>query len=231
MSEELRQYPPTPRRLEKLRQMGLAVSYAAVAAVLGLAAFTLAVYLAGDKLGRWAMAMLAHDLRAEAVRPAGLAGLLVSRLGAAALVIVAIAIVVAAGALIPRLAQGGVGQRSSKLLYLPMSDTRRGRRRRAGDGAIALGIAGLCCAGLIYVTWLGRLGEAQRWPGLEQLPAMGLIWLRWLAVLGGLATLHARGSWLRHLRQAQMTHREMLEERRETEGSWLKRRRRDTRDG
>jgi flagellar biosynthesis protein FlhB len=232
MSDDLRQYPATPRRLEKLRQQGIVPSQAAVAGVLGLAAATLVLAVAGGWIGQGLRGMLARDLQSGMARPEALAGLLMTRLGMAVAIIAGAGVVTAGAGVLARLLQGTLGQRSGRALYLPMSDTSRARGGRTSEGSLLLGLIGLGCAGVVYAAWLGRLPEAVAgsWrPGDWPPYALGWVWLRWLAVLGGLAILHAAGSWWRHLQQARMTHREMVQERREAEGSWLKRRGRDKR--
>lgn len=223
MSDDLKRYPPTPRRLQKLREAGLSPASSAVTAVAMLLVVTLAGLALGPMLVHGLTRLLADDLQ-RAVRPAALAAtdlrlLLAGRFAVAGLIVVAAGAIVAAALLLAQALQGQVRQHSSKQMYLPMM-TRVGRSRGRARPAFPVlpALVGVCAAVAMIAAWVRRLAEAESWPGPEQLPQVGPVWWRWLAALGAVAVLHAAGTWLRHMSQAQMTRRELLEELRETEG-------------
>jgi len=220
MSDDIKRYPPTPRRLERLRQAGVSPASPAVTAVAVLASGTVLGALIGGKLVAWLQAVMAQDLQRIGADVTQLPGLLAGRLAQGGVVVIAISALGAGVAIAAQAAQGTFPQRSSKQMVLPMSTEGGIGRRRTPTVMLWPFLVGLGAAGVMLATWLREWAA----PGAS-LASAGVLWLKWLAVLGGVAGLHAVAVRLRTLRRAEMSHREMLEERRETEGSWLKRRR------
>lgn len=221
MSDEIKRYPPTPRRLERLRRLGVSPASSAVTALAVLLGGTGLLLLSGSWLRRWLQATLAQDLQHGALEPVRLAGLLARQLGGAGLVVIAVSVVAMGLAAVAQMAQGTILQHSSKQMYLPMS-TDGGPRRRGASGVMPLPLLiGLGAAVWLIGGWLRGLATGVGW-GDQPVAVLGA---RWLAVLGAVALLHAVTVRMRTLNRAQMSHREMVEEKRETDGSWLKRRR------
>ncbi|MBU0609827.1 MAG: EscU/YscU/HrcU family type III secretion system export apparatus switch protein [Armatimonadetes bacterium] len=128
-------------------------------------------------------------------------------------------------AVVAQIAQGRFPQRSSKQMYLPMGTDGGARRRRSAALTLGPGLVGLGAGAALLYGWLHGLAGQTAWPEGTALGAALGVWWRWLVVLVAVAVIHAAGVRLRMLSQAQMSEREMREERRQTEGSWLKRRR------
>ncbi len=225
MSDEIKRYPATPRRLERLRQAGLSPASAAVTAAVAIVAATGGLVLLGGRLCGWLAGLLAQDLQRPMVEATALPGLLATRLLQGGLAVVLVALGATAMAVMAHIAQGGGVQRSSKQMYLPMTQDAGASRPRFSVGSFWLGLLALCALAVLLRSWLQGLSAQTAWPDPRGLSGALALWWRWVAVLVAVAILHGVATRLSYLSPAQMSHREMLEDRRETEGSWLKRRR------
>jgi flagellar biosynthesis protein FlhB len=222
-SDDLRRYPPTARRLERLRQAGVAPHSPAITGLAVLLAGTLAL-AAGGRAGLQGLAaMLARDLQVTNAASASaeqLRALLTGHLEAAGLALAVIALGAAGVACLAHLAQTGFLLRSPFTTPFSGLPGRSPVGRQAGPNRSLLPLASVLAGLVAAVALLGAfLASGSAW----------VTWWRWLAVLGGLAMLHLLAAGARYSQQARLTHREMQDEARETEGSWLTRHRRDTR--
>ena len=235
-SDDLRRYPPTARRLERLRQAGLVPSSAALTGAVVLVAATLAVAALGRPTLAFLATMLARDLQQSSVgqaTPEQLTTRLASHLSAAATILVAVGVGAMLVAALTHLAQTGFLFRwpgSAPGGSLPWSGG-VGGKRRAGSAALPLGLAlvgllgGVVTLYSVFSEWAG----AGSWAELGDEGVVWRAWLRWLAALLGLALLHLL--WVRasFTQRVQLTQRELSDEIRETEGPWLTRRLREMR--
>jgi hypothetical protein len=89
---------------------------------------------------------------------------------------------------------------------------------------VLLGLLALGGSVVVVVAMLHGMGQATHWQGLTDPRLLASPWLRQLCLLAGLATLHLLWTRARHQRQAMMTDRELRDEQRETQGSWLRQR-------
>ncbi len=225
MSDEIKRYPATPRRLERLRQAGLSPASAAVTAAVVIVSATGGLVLLSGRLCGWLAGLLAEGLQRPTMEAAALPGLLATRLLQGGLAVVLVALVTMGVALLAQIAQGGVVQRSSKQMYLPMTQDAGASRPRFTVVSFCLGLMALCALAVLLRSWLQELSAQTAWPDPCGSSGALALWWRWLAVLVAAAILHGVATRLSYLSRGQMSHREMLEDRRETEGSWLKRRR------
>ena len=215
MSDELKQHPATPRRLEKLRQAGVAPSSSALSGAVALATVTAVAAVTWRPLCLALQTMVAQDLQRSAAAEQ-LPRLLGQHLLTAGLVI---GVLAAALAVVAALVQGVASGAP------PRSPWRGGEQRRQGLRAdvpgVALGLLALVGTASIYLPRLREYSEAQQWSDLVAGQGWALLWLRELALLGGLALLHLLWTRAEYLQRARLTHRELRDEARETEGSWL----------
>lgn len=223
MSGDLKQYAPTARRLQKLRQTGVAPTSSAVGGVCALAGMTILALAAGKPLQRALAQLLAEGLTGPA-KQLPLPFLLARHLLLGGALVVALAVAVAAAGWAARALQAGGA------LKPPWA----GRQRFGKQDWPAAALAGVGLAGLIslFAGFMGQYRAAGQWAQLTDPRAVLTLWLRVLCLFGGLATLHLLWTRAAFLRQAMLTHRELRDERKETEGSWLKgqlRHRRDAR--
>lgn len=215
MSGDLKQYAATPRRLEKLRQAGQTPSSGAVAGLCALAVATLAIAGAGQPLRRALAGLLAEGLRAGVDQQA-LAALLARHLFIGGAIVMLFAVALAVTAIAARALQTGGA------LKAPW---KRPQRADSQDWpSAALAVAGLLGVGILYRGFLEHYGVAGQWSQLVDPPLLLAVWLRVLCLLAGLSALHMLWTRAAHLRRAMLTHRELQDERKEAEGSWLKER-------
>lgn len=220
MNGELKRYPPTRRRLERLRELGAGPADGAVTAACVIAVATVLAVFCGPPLLRWLCAIVSHDLQQVTADAGMLPGLLSRRLCQGGLVVIAISATAWGIGMLAQGLQGNFRSRSSNILSLPMSQN--GRFGGLQPVQVLPALVGLGMAGLVVGEWLVRLAAAESWADAMALPRLGWLCVRWLIALAGVAALHAVVTRLRYMRQAAMTQREMVEEQRETEGSWLK---------
>ena len=216
MTDEARKHSPTARRLEKLRQVGAAPRSAALVGLAVLAVATALGLLWVPTLCRLLSGSLAASLREPTVE-ASLMPLLGQRLllGGGLVILIATALALTAAAV--HSWQSGVVLRAPRL--------KAGSRRPHLDPIEALlALLGLAGSIVIVASTLRSIGEATTWAELSSPAAVTTGWLRQLCLLGGLAILHLLWMRARHQRQAMMTDRELRDEQRETQGSWLRER-------
>jgi flagellar biosynthesis protein FlhB len=214
VTDEARRHSPTARRLERLRQAGAAPHSAALVGVAVLAAATALGLLWAPTLCRLLSEPLAASLRDPAAE-ASLLQLLGWRLllGGGLVVLIAAALGLTAAA--AHSWQSGVVLRAprlrAKLSLLSLDPI---------EALLALlGVGGSI---VIIASTLRAVGEATTWAELSSPAAVTTGWLRQLCLLGALAILHLLWARARHQRQAMMTDRELRDEQRETQGSWLR---------
>lgn len=220
MNGELKRYPPTWRRLERLREQGAGPADSAVTAAAVILAMTVLAAVCGPALLRWLCAIVSHDLRQVTADADMLPGMLRMRLCQSGLVIIAISATAWGAGMLAQGLQGNFRSRSSNILSLPMSQ--KGRSGGLQPAQVLPALVGLGVAAAVVGEWLMDLAAAASSADTVALPRLGWFWVRWLIALAGVAALHAVATRLRYMREAAMTRREIVEEQRETEGSWLK---------
>jgi flagellar biosynthesis protein FlhB len=218
MPDELRRYAPTARRLEKLRQAGAGAHSPALTAATVLVATVVIGAGVARPLGRELARSMAVDLGAPLWEARQLPALLGRHLVfGGALVVAVAALALLAASLAHALQAGGLTwsrQGAGKPFKSPLSPP---------DGpGVVLALAALAAGVLAYGAVLGYLKQAALGSPAASAEIVGAAGLRWLCLLGGLGLLHLL--WVRSdfLRRAMLTHRDLQEEHKEAEGSWLK---------
>ncbi|MEN6402920.1 MAG: EscU/YscU/HrcU family type III secretion system export apparatus switch protein [Armatimonadia bacterium] len=225
--DELKRYPPTPRRLARLRQAGVIPDTTALTGAAVLVGATLGLIFLGPQLLHLARLVLARDLQHEALvahEPARLRSLLAWHLGLGALVITALGGAAAIVAALARGLQTG-GAASGEGVGLMRKGLRRAKRGGAQWPGLMLGTVAVAGGGVVLAGLLGAWGRAESWQELWAWPALAQAWGRWLAVLVGMALLHLLWTRAAYMQQARLSHRELLDEQQETEGPGLTKRR------
>ena len=215
MGDELRQHPATPRRLEKLRQAGVAPSSSAVGGAAALATATAVAAVTWRPVSAGLQTMITQDLQRPATAEE-LPRLFGQHLLAAGLAVGALAVALAVVAALVQCLASGASVHSPWRSAQP-----RRQGLRAETPGVVLGLLALVGTAAIYVPRLAAYSEAQQWSELVAGQGWAWLWLRELALLGGLALLHLLWTRAEHLQQARLTRQELRDEQRETEGSWL----------
>ncbi len=227
MAEELKRYPPTPRRLQKLKEAGWTPASAALTAVVILVGATVGLALGGPRLLAWLCQLLCADFQNALPSPEALLYLFSRHLILAGAFVFLIATGAGGLAILAHKLQDNFLLHLSNNVYLPMSleikKIPRTPRDRIALTALLI-VSGLVLGGLILAQGLQEiqrgLGSATGGMPLQFLTQkLGLLWLRWLAILSGLAMFHALLVRIQYSRHAWMTHQELVEEQRETEGA------------
>lgn len=217
---ELRRYEPTARRLQKLRQAGAAPHSATVSGVAVLLGAVLLGLLGGRGLLHVLGGVLAQDLQQGMVAPAELSALLWRHLLVAGLLLALLASAFAACALVAAAGQGALTPRP------PWRGLRERQRQGLDAPATALALVGLGGSLVLFLPLLWHYLHAAGWRELADPRLLLTICWRQLSLLAGLAVLHLLYTRARHLQKAMLTYSELQQERKESEGSWLKARRR-----
>lgn len=226
--DELKRYPPTARRLARLRQAGVLPDATALTGAAVLVGATVALVLLVPQLLRPASMVLARDLQHEALAAhdaASLRSLLAWHLGLGAVVVIALggaAALVAAGVRRLQIGRVGAGDGATLLPRKPPKVSRSGGLQWPG---LLLGLLALVGGGVVLAGLLGAWSRAESWRELWAWLPLAQAWARCLAVLVGTALLHLLWTRGTYLQQASMSHRELLEEQKETEGPGLTKRR------
>jgi len=232
MAEELKRYPPTPRRLQKLKEAGWTPASAALTAMAVIAGATLGGALGGPHLLAWLCRLLYTDFQSGLPSPEALLSLFSRHLLFAGAVVLFIAAGAGGVAILAYKLQDNFLLHLSKTSYMPMSlgikDFPRPIRDKIPLTALLI-VLGLVFAGVILAQGLQEiqqgLGSARGGMQLQFfIQRLSLLWLRWLAILLGVAVFEALLVRQQYERHAWMTHREYIEEQRETEGVFLPRR-------
>ena len=231
----LKRYPPTPRRLERLRQAGDVPFSAAVNAVAVLAAGTAAAAVLGPGLCGRLGALLAQDLQycgGGPATPETAVARFTGHLAQAFALMVIIALGAAAALTMAHLAQTGfaVGRGSNgspgRSLFARLGP---GPGRQRGERPVLEAIIGLGAAALVLKLLLADLAGALTWDDAWRGVSWWGLWGRWVAVLAGVSVMHLLVVRARYWRRAAMSHRELADETRETTGAPLNRERREGR--
>lgn len=225
--DELKRYPPTARRLARLRQAGVLPDTTALTGAVVLVGATMALVLLVPQSLYFARLVLARDLQHEALAAhdsVSLRSLLAWHLGLGAVAVIALggaAALVAAAARMLQIGSGGAGDSATLLSRRPPKRSRSGGVQWPG---MVLGLLALFGGGVVLAGLLGAWSRAESWQELWAWLPLAQAWGRWLAVLVGTALLHLLWTRGTYLQQARMSHRELLEEQKETEGPGLTKR-------
>jgi flagellar biosynthesis protein FlhB len=233
--DELKRYPPTPRRLERLRQTGDVPFSGAVNAVAVLAAGTAAAVVLGPGLCGRLGALLARDLQrcgGGLATPETAVAQFTGHLAQAFALMVIIAFGAAAILILAHLAQTGFavgrgpGGSASRSPFARLSP---GPGRRRGERPVLESIIGLGAVALVLKLLLADLAGTPTWDDAWRGGSWWGLWGRWIAVLAGLSMTHLLVVRARYWQRAAMSHRELADETRETTGAPLNRELRERR--
>jgi flagellar biosynthesis protein FlhB len=224
--EELKQYAPTARRLEKLRRAGVTGVSPALGQLVGWLVLAGLGLLTGREIIATAGQYLARDLQDAMLAGDSVEGL-AGRLGRRLMVAVGVLVVLSGAVYLLGLGaavlQGGGRGRSPADLWESSQSVSRRQVGGADLGwGLLLGAVGVVGLVALLRGLLSSWAQANHWSELLKADSVGGVGMRVLALLAAIGLLQVLWRRGQFMAQARMTRREVLIEARETEGSWLR---------